>query len=344
MKAALSIGGLLLTSALITSTIRSQVVISEIGFDSKDQWIEIYNPTQKTFTLTGWSIYQATLTKNKPQNYWFGFPKGTQIDGGAFLRVHWLSPIKPSTKTDLYTGNTVFHFLFGLFAESLDPSKGALALMNTQSNTKMNTASSFKDWVSWGTSGFKRETLAGVNNLWLKNSFAPVPSGTPLPSLAYDYSTLGKIHSGKEWFLDGTPTPGKGNTGGAFVKTYGTSCNSGLSTLANLTAIGIPASGAKNFSVGIDRTLSPQEFAIFFVGPKPGNGAAKIFACSYWLDPLSPVIIGLLPKVGGQARFPLNASAIANFSGVHVYMTMGVVIPGTNKAGLTNGLEIQFGK
>ena len=41
------------------------------------------------------------------------------IGATARLRVHWMVPVQPSTITDVYTGNTVFHFLYGFGAEEL---------------------------------------------------------------------------------------------------------------------------------------------------------------------------------------------------------------------------------
>ncbi|GEM_PF-3390993 len=347
MKHALSLGGILLSLAVAGSGLRSQVVISEIEFTprgTEGQWIEIYNAGTKSVPLETWSIYQATLTANKPQNYWWGFPKGTTIAPKAFLRIHWLEKIQPSTKTDIYTGNTVFHFLFGLFAERLDPNRGALALYSTKVNTNMNTPSFIQDWVSWGTSGFKRESLAVTNNRWVAKSFAPIPSGKPVPSLAYDMTSLGKAHSGREWFLDSTPTPGRDNVGGAFAKPYGSDCKGGLAKLARLEASGIPAPGNKGFYLGIDRALAATEFAFWIIGAKPGDGTFKIAGCSYWLDPLAFQFIDLAPKQGTVARLTFGAIPDKVLAGLHLYTTWTVIEVSAGKLGFTKGYDLQFGR
>src|SRR5688572_24630196 len=138
-------------AALLAGTAPAQVLLSEINFVPQnagdDQWIELTNTSNAQVDLTTWSLYQATNTFGMPNNYWFGFPPGTRIPAGGYLRVHWRAaiPTTPPPATDVYTGNTVYHFLFGYAAEALAPASGALALFNSQQNIHMNDPAFLQD-------------------------------------------------------------------------------------------------------------------------------------------------------------------------------------------------------
>ena len=322
-----------------------QVAISEIEFESRNglgQWIELVNKGSSSVDLGTWSLYHATQTPNKPQNYWWGFPRGTILAPGKFLRIHWGAALKASTATDIYTGNSVLHFLFGLGFEALDPNRGALAIMTTQDSTKVDQASLYHDWVSWGTTGFKRESIAIQAGRWTFNSSAPAATGSPRPTLAYDYTSLGRRHSGGEWFRDTTPTPLADNIGGAKVEHYGTACRGLLSKIYVQLNDGLPIHGNRDFNVLLDKSLGRNEFALGIIGVR-GIGNFKLLGCTYWLDPTIPGIMLLVPETGGRARmsFGLPPSFLAGVKISTIFAVANVI---EDRLGFTQGCEITFGK
>lgn len=331
-----------MTAPKLTSQL---VVLSEIEFQG--QWIEIVNLGQKEADLGEWSLYLATQTPNTPQNYWWGFPRGTKLQPGAFVRVHWLAKIQQSTATDIYTGDTLFHFLFGLFAESLDPNRGALALFSTQANNQMNDRSKIMDWVSWGTTGFKRENLAVDNGRWKAGTTAPAATGTPLPSIAYDYSAPAGVHEGSDWFRDSTPSPGKDNVGGASAALYGTACTFGTAQLAQQVLNSKPYHGNLDFYLGIGRDLSAQEFPLILFGAR-GDGSFKFFDCPYWLSlQLSPIVVPVA-KQGTTARFSftgIDPDFIAGLQIASIWIVFEADAQLQKITGLafTQGAEFKFG-
>src|SRR5689334_4110984 len=112
---------------------QSQVMaISEVNIGSADQWIELQNLTATSQDISSWTLYLATSTLGMPQNYFFGFPAGTVVTANGFLRVHWLQtvPMTP-VPNEVFTGTTVFNFLFGLGAEPLQ-TVSALGLFRSQ--------------------------------------------------------------------------------------------------------------------------------------------------------------------------------------------------------------------
>lgn len=350
MKRSPALASALLASSfafLSASSLDAQrVVISEIEFTSRTdgQWIELANLGTQNADLTGWSLYQATLTQNKAQNYWWGFPRGTTIAPGEFLRVHWLKAVRtPPPAGSIDTGNTVHHFLFGLFAEPLDVQRGALALFNTQSNAQVNDREKIQDWVSWGTTGFKREDLAIQNNRWKANSFAPTATTSPTPTLAYDYTSPLGVHEGSFWFRDNTPTPGADNLGGAVVSVYGTSCQGNLTALAQQEVNGKPISGNRDFYTGIDRPLATTEFPLALLGAR-GDGSLKLFGCPYWLDTTNPAVVILVQKAGTVGRLNFGSLDPKLLEGLQFSMFWCVADFANDRLGFTNGVQLKFGK
>ncbi len=339
MKTTLGIAAFALSLGLCAPALKAQVVISEIDFTKNAQWIELYNMGTKDVDVSAWSIYQANSVK--PGEHWWGFPKNTFLKAGKFLRVHWLAKVQTTTATDIYTGDTVYHFLFGLFAKSLDPSRGALALMNTQANSKMNAATSIVDWVSWGTTGFKREDLAIFAKEWTKNSFAPAASGSPLPSLAYDYTLPGAAGHGGQWFLDSSPTPGANNIGNAFAKSFGSACTAGLKPSAKLVASGVPASGNSSFSIGIDRKIAASEISLQVLSVKEDPKTTfKFFGCPLYLDIFTVFYAAPVPAVAGKAEVNYGVFKLENVS---FYSQWAVFDLTKGQATMTNGLHLRFG-
>lgn len=338
MKTSLGIASFALALALSAVEVRAQVVLSEINFTKNAQWIELRNMESTDVEISAWSIYHAD--SNKPGEHWFGFPKSTFIKANGYMRVHWLKPVQANTATDIYTGDTLFHFLFGLFAKELDGSRGAIAIFNTQSNAKMNTATALVDWVSWGTTGFKREDIAIAGKLWTANSFAPAASGSPLPSLAYDYRLPNSPGSGDQWFLDGSPTPGGNNIGNASVNSFGATCTTGLKPIANLVTNGMPAKGNKSFAVEIDRDLFSTEIGIQVLATKPDpKSTFTFFGCGLHLDVFT--IFAALPVVPVNQRASVNFGQF-NLLGVNFYTQWAVLDAKQGLLTLTNGLQIQF--
>jgi hypothetical protein len=338
--------GLAAALALLAPVAASQVVISEIEFTSRNgegQWIELVNLGTSTVELTGWSLYLATATPSQPQNYWFGFPTGTSLASGKLLRVHWLAPVKPSTATDIYTGNLVLQFLFGLFAEPLDPTRGALALMNTQLNNQVNDPKAILDWVSWGTTGFKREANAISNGRWASGTFAPPATGTPVPTLAYTYANSAGVHKGSDWMRDTTPTPGAENLGGAAATSYGTDGRLWLTAPIRLAANGVPLHGHLDFALAIDRDLLPDEAGIVALWGARSDGSIKFFGCPLWLDLATLLPPILVAKTGSKARLSFESVPYDPVAGLTVSWQWVVIDFANNRLGFTQGMDTKFG-
>jgi len=338
-----SILGLALLSTVFAGPARAQVVISEIEFTAG--WIELTNRGTAEVDISKWSIYQATKTTGRPQNYWFAIPGELKLKPAEFVRVHWMKPIPTSNNdpTEIYTGETVFHFLFGLWAEPLDNTSGALALIASQNNNDMNTPSLIMDWVSWGTSGFKREDLAVTAGRWTKDSVAPAALVVPRPSLAYSYTHVGQRKSGADWFLDSSPTPKADNLGGAFARSYGTSCVTNQLPIANQITNGVPTKGHNDFWFGIDRTLSTSEFGLVMLGTANTKGILiPTLGCSLYLD-LPPAVFEYVPTDGqGFSRWKINPDTVPGLAGFPIGSQWLVANFTTNALGFTNGFELQF--
>lgn len=329
-------------AALFVPAAKAQVVISEIQFATGGQWIELQNRGSTAVDLTGWSIYHAT--SGVPGTHWYGLPAQTVLGAGAFLRVHWLAQLQPNTKTDIYTGTSNFHFLFGLYAVELDATRGALGLFDTQLNSQMNTASSIRDWVSWGTTGFAREGLAVQNGRWTQGSFAPAATGAPLPTLSYDYRADGVPSSALNWFLDGSPTPNAPNFGKAAVTTIGTACPQPTRPgfAASLVAHGVPADGNQNFSIGLDRLLGSGEFYVnlLMLQPDP-QGVFSFYDCPVYADVLTTFFVSTIVPPNGVAE--INFGQFFNQARGAKFTAVWAVID-FNRGWLTmtNALEMQF--
>jgi hypothetical protein len=234
-----------------------QVILSEVRADAAESWIELHNRGAAAADLSSHTIYYASRTPGQPQTYWWGFPAGTVLEAGGFLRVHWYLPAPSSPEPgELYTGATVFHFLFGYGGEPLRPDRGALALLASQQSPAMNTAAAFVDFICWGESGFPREDLAVQAGSWTTGASTPaIPAGQ---SLARDVSILGQMPSrALEWFVDPTPTPRAANLGGASVTPHGQSCTvhgHRLLGAPELSASSLPLAGSATFGFRVGAT------------------------------------------------------------------------------------------
>ena len=184
------------------------VVLSEVSTGGTDRWIELHNRSSAPADISAWSIYLATNTPNRPQTYWWGFPAGTVLGADSFLRVHWYQAAPGTTNPgEIWTGNTVYQFLFGLGAEPLPTTAGAIALVRTQANTYMNNPVVFADFVQYGVAGLNRESLAVQNGVWTAGAALPAPSASQ--SLARNPALIGFAAPQAQWLLDDTPTPGR---------------------------------------------------------------------------------------------------------------------------------------
>jgi hypothetical protein len=315
----------------------SQVVISEINFVPQsagdDQWIEVQNLASGATDISTWSLYLSTSPST---NYWWGFLPGTVIGAGQVLRVHWLQPVQPTTAKDVYTGNLVLHFLFGLGAEPIPQFGGALGLFNTQSNLKMNDPAIVQDWISWGGNSWKRENLAIQNNRWIANQSVQV--SVLKDSIALYESQQAEPTPASAFFHDVSPTPGGPNAVGSDSYSFGTPCSSGALVGATLSYKSAPCSGNRDFGLTMRPTIAGSRLIVFF---SPKQGGLSIGGCTIWVDHTTffPVII---PAANGLTTLDVPLLAVPN--GL-VTMQAITVPPVTNFTdfGFSNGLTLNIG-
>lgn len=233
------------------------VLLNEVRADGNGHWIELHNRGTSAVDLSQWSLHQCTATAGMPRNYWWPFPNGTTLAAGAFLRVHWFQAIPGSVPPgEVYTGDTPYHFLFGLGAEPLAGTAGALGLLRSQANTMMNSSTVIEDWVSWGQSGFLRESLAVQAGVWNTARFAPAFGAAE--SLARNTPMVGTFPSREqEWFVDATPTPSSQNVSGVQVHSYGLACTATGNHLFGAPTLhtnSLPLIGNGQFGYTVDNT------------------------------------------------------------------------------------------
>jgi hypothetical protein len=337
-------------AATLPAPAPAQVVISEISFTtSPTPWIELVNLSAATAQLTGWSLYQSTKTAGLPQNYWFPFPAGTAIASGQFLRVHWLRPIDPGNTDpqELDTGSSVHNVLFGYPAEQLTGSAGAVALFNTQNSNNMNNGAAIVDWVSWGSSGFKREDLAVQRGLWETGAF--VSPAIPQQALALIYDNHVEPTKPDRFFHDDSPTPLQANHAFARSELYGTSCSIGAGNVPQMEMLSVPVPGNRDWTLRVHGfgSTPPVDQVMFLIGfpDKQGLQWPGIPRCSLWLTATLPVLAWAQEPIrDGEARlnfsFPPDASLAA-------FAIQGFAFPQQNLSGsdlaLTNACSLTVG-
>ncbi len=247
---------LALTAAISDTAACQSVIVSEIGRDANGAWIEIHNRGALTADVSAWSLYLATATPGMPRTYWWGFRPNTVIAAGGHLLVRWLQPI-PAVPTpgEVATGNTNPYFLFGLGAETVPQTQGAIALFRTQYSGNMSSATWIADWVSWGGNGLSREDLAIQNGAWRANNSAPsMQQGC---SLARHPGSTWATQPELAWFVDETPTPGSANVGSAALSVSGSACAPMGHTLLGAPTLGatsMPVLGNSAFGLTVDNT------------------------------------------------------------------------------------------
>ncbi|MFK7740725.1 MAG: lamin tail domain-containing protein [Planctomycetota bacterium] len=343
------------------TTTAQEVCLSEIRADNGGSWIELHNRSAATADLSNWSLHYVTTTTFMPRTYWWPFPPGSTIDPGGFLRVHWYvdGPSSPPAG-EIYSGTSVYGYLFGLGAEPLWASEGALGLLSSQSNTAMNTASTIVDWISWGSSGHQREAMAVAAGVWTTGrATASLPIGG---SLARNLSEIGAPGSTPDeaWFYDFTPTPGEPNVNGALVETFGDPCTlpgNHLIGPPSLTANGLPLYGNQEFGLRVQNTTGIYaEFVLvgFSTGAAP-TGLPSILpeysgiGCQEIIDTQSLVGTWLLPSslLESAIALPLNGLS-PQVIGAELYAQALVIelLPTAYPPyqGLTNAVRIIVGQ
>lgn len=337
----------ILFATCLATTASAQVVLSEIDFVNRSgvgPWIEIANRGSASVDLSTWSVYFESRTQNTVQNYWWGFPRGTTINAGKFLRVHWFVDKQAQTATDVYTGKRVSDFLFGLWAEPLTSSSGAIGLLSTQTANQVNLSSVYRDWVQWGSTGFRRSSIAVAAGLWTSNSQAAGDPSAQAPSLAFDYRNSNGRRSGAFWFRDTSPTPLADNLGGAAATAYGSACQGQLGQSADLSTVGLPVLGNREFRLRATRTLVSGEIAVGFYNAR-GPGQLKLLSCPYLLDPTGPAFAQvMLPDSDGLPNLSFRTIPDTALAGAKIATQWAYIDLLRFAAGLTRGIELQFGQ
>jgi len=355
------LAALLFAASVYTAPALAQdVYLSEVRADATEQWIEIHNRGAAPQNLSDWTLHCATTTQWMPNNYWWPFPAGTILAPGAYLRVYWYqeSPVAPAPGT-LYTGTSPWGFLFGLGSETLSGDEGAAALFNSQSNGQMSSWTSVVDWVSWGTSGFQRESLAVTAGLWTENRHAPeIPNGN---SLARDPDAIGVTSFADEsWFLDATPTPGMPNITGAVVQSYGSACTlpgNHLLGLPDLRATALPLYGANDFGFAVDHTTGIfGEYVLvgFSAAAAPANQPSILpnyagVGCNEAISTTGLVMTWLVPATILSTEIPMSLAGYPpQLIGLemHVQALVLELLPSANPPyqGISNALRIVVGQ
>jgi hypothetical protein len=248
------------------------VVLNEVNFFTAfapDQWIEIANLGDAPADLSTWSIYYATHTPMRPGNYWWAFPPSTILPARSFLRIRWGRAIQAAPPPGVIdTGDTVFHFLFGLGFEPLYTSYGALGLFDTQANNEVNDPARIRDFMAWGSAGqFRREDLAIQANRWVAGDRIPFAFNDT--SIAFAGQVLGEPTRATEFFRDRSPTPGAGNTSNEIISLYGQGCAIGQAADAlrmDVTSYPTPGNVDFNIRVGGFRAMNQVNILVLIFG------------------------------------------------------------------------------
>ncbi|GAB4144309.1 MAG: hypothetical protein Fur0037_12050 [Planctomycetota bacterium] len=356
----------ILTAAVVTlsafcTPISAQghaVAITEIMPGGQDPWIELWNSGAAPADLSAWTLYLATDTPFRPQTYFFGFPQGTVMPADSRLLVHWLAPRPPQPAPgEIWTGETVYHFLFGLGAEPLPAAAGALGLIRSQSNSLMNTASLFEDWVSWGRSGFARESTAVQAGIWTTGSAAPaIPPGS---SLARVESAIGgPTAPALQWFADPTPTPLEANVPGSSLLVIGSPCVTNGNHLFGppaLVPVSYPVPGNQAFALRVENTsgLLFESVVLAFGAAAAPQGLPSLLppspgsACPVLLDPARLFAAQWFPARPLRTELPLGLGQVGPAAAGVRFLVQALVLDRSSSfppyQGTSNALEIRLG-
>lgn len=251
-------------TGIATADLSSQVIISEVDFSATDHWIELHNQSPSDFDLSNFSIYHATKTPFRMNDYWYGIPMGTVIKGKNYLRIFWgvevpLNP--PGDPRNMFTGNSPWNFLFGHGFEKLDASQGAIGLCKTKLNSQMNNAGIFTDWIQWGGINFKRGQTAVNSRLWESNTTTILaPSTSQSVIVIYDERNRVTPPAMTAYAHDDSPTPLGHNAFPLERKSLGGACNSAAPGNFLLTGEGFPFYGNPDFKLSVSGTQGPAFF------------------------------------------------------------------------------------
>lgn len=355
-----TIAALSTTAALSCLALPAQdVLLSEVCADAGGPWVELHNRSAATVDLSSWSLHLASRTVGMPQSYWWAFPTGTTLPAGGFLRVHWFQAWPTAAAPgELYTGNSVWDFLFSLGGEPLRADRGALGLFRSQLDSMMNTSSIVEDWVSWGDHGFVREPLAITNGRWTAGSHTPaIAAGT---SLARNTGTVGSgLPHAQQWFTDSTPTPLQPNLSGAGVAAYGQGCAATghhLLGVPTLRAPSLPLIGNAQFRLELDHTTGiygEHAFVAWSAGARPAGAPSLlppvVGGCAESIDPWQLVAMWLLPTQVITTVMPLSLAGLPpELAGTELHVQAMVVdlLPFTYPPyqGLSNALHVTLGQ
>ena len=359
MRYSLGTACLALAASFLAPSLRSQVVISEVEFTSRNnegQWIELYNMGQGSVDLSKWSIgiEKRSVTGNK--QYFFGFPKDTTVESNKFVRIHWMAKVQGNqvcpnkNGIEVFTGDTIYHFLFGLGADSLNGPAGAIGLFDSQVSTEVAQKEHVVDWVQWGSTNWLREGIAIAAGQWETATFAPGvdTSATTVPTLAYDYRTPTTPTSGFDnWFLDDQPTPCADNTGGgAFMSSYGKSCKGNLDVPPTLSGNGIPKRGVgggtdfEKFKLTASPvTASKGEIGIWLFAA--AKGELPFFQCTLYTELATLNVIPMISN-GSDAEIRFDAIPTSILPGIT--LANQAVVASAKGLAFSNGLEYRFGQ
>lgn len=350
----------LLAVATFTTTGRAQdVILSELGNDGSGGWIELHNRGATSADVSTWSLYLTTATPGRVQTYWWGFRAGTAIPAGGFLLVRWLAPVpSPPIAGEVATGSSQFDFLFGLGAEAVPLGRGALALLRSQQNALMNSPTVFADWVSWGSGGLTRESLAQQAGVWLQDHATPALSAGR--SIARHPRTLVPNNPEQAWFVDDTPTPGQDNVGAADMHVLGSPCapiGHHLLGAPMLAAISTPVLGNAAFALRVTNTTGVllERCVIAFATNEVAAGIDNLLppapggeACRVYLDPAAWFANSWLHTSVSQTTLPLSLATLpASLAGAH-FAVQALVFDDSASAwpayqGVTNAIVITLG-
>ncbi len=334
-------------AGLSASDLTAQVIISEIDFTTTKPgaWIELHNQSPLDFDLSNFSIYQATNTPFRVNDYWWAIPTGTVIKGGDYLRIYWGGKIDvtspPADKRNIFTGHTTWHFLFGHGFELLDPDQGALALCNTKLNSQMNNAGIFTDWIQWGGKNFMRGQTAVNSKLWASNT-TTIPVGATDRSLIAIYSERNRVTPPplSAYAYDHSPTPLGHNADPLVNKSLGGACSARTAQAYGLVGNGFPFFGNESFSLTISGTQGPAFFESMMLlfsldsstelSPMGRCHALKISNLVFFTPPMPTTVV--------STTLPTPLHTPASVAGVNIYL-QGLVI-GPDYRGFTNILQL----
>lgn len=190
---------LLLSAALATAQTQlrfTEILIDPIGPNAGFQLVEMHNTGNQVADLTGWHLVTPQGTYAMPS---------VSVPIGGFVMLH-VAASGLSTATDIYLPTI----------PTLGTS-GSLAMFRSAATS---SPSAIVDFVSWG-GGQGAIAVAMVANRWTSaNDTVQVPSSPGSTMAHYDQHAYGSNRGSESWFVDGTPTLGGPNDGGAIYAAY----------------------------------------------------------------------------------------------------------------------------